>query len=105
MTSYFWKEYKVRDDTNWKVGTCPKGYAFAIQREDNSVICTLHNGLTPSDKALAVLITAAPDMLNALDNIWSDEYMRSKLTYEQSIAVHDALAKAHNWYKTEVNHA
>lgn len=99
MTSYFWKEYKFAAETNWQLGTCPKGYAFAVKREDNSVICTLHNGLTPQDKQLAKLLCAAPDMYRVLRDIWADEFLRSKLTYEQSIGVHDALAIAEDWYK------
>lgn len=101
MPRYTEVNYTIDMECDWKIAYGPKGYAFAIKREDNSDVCTLHNGLTPQDKALAMLITAAPDMLNALRDIWSDEFVRSKLTYEQSIAVHDALAKAENWYKKE----
>jgi hypothetical protein len=60
---------------------------------------------SPEDKALAQLIDAAPDLLSALRDIWNDDYLRSKLTYEQSIATMDALAKAEDWYKTGSSNA
>jgi hypothetical protein len=105
MPRYTEVNYTIDMERDWRIAFGPKGYAFAVKREDNSDVCTLHNGLTPQDKALARLISAAPDLLFALRDIWADEHVRSKLTYEQSIATMDALAKAEDWYKAEVTNA
>lgn len=61
--------YTIAMENDWKIAYGPKGYAFAIKREDNSDVCTLHNGLTPQDKALAQLISATPDLLEALYDV------------------------------------
>lgn len=65
MPRYTEVNYTIAMENNWKITHCPKGYAFAIKRQDSSVVCQLHNGLTPQDKSLAQLITAAPDLLDA----------------------------------------
>lgn len=67
MARYTEVNYTIAMERDWKIAYGPKGYAFAIKREDNSDVCTLFNGLTPQDKALAQLISAAPDMLAALE--------------------------------------
>lgn len=65
MAIYREVNYTIAMETEWKVAHGPKGYAFAIKRDDNSDVCVLHNGLTPQDKALATLISATPDLLEA----------------------------------------
>jgi hypothetical protein len=69
MAIYREVNYTIAMETEWKVAHGPKGYAFAIKRDDNSDVCVLHNGLTPQDKALATLISATPDLLEALQKI------------------------------------
>ena len=66
MARYTEVNYTIAMETSWKIAHCPKGYSFAIKRDDNTNICTLNNGLTPQDKALAQLICATPDLLDAL---------------------------------------
>jgi hypothetical protein len=94
MPIYTEVNYTIAMETSWKITHCPKGYSFAIKRDDNSNVCTLHNGLTPQDKALAQMISATPDLLNALRKIWEDEKVRSVLTYDQAITALEAIAKA-----------
>lgn len=67
MARYTEVNYTIAMETSWKIAHGPKGYAFAIKRDDNSDVCTLHNGLTPQDKALATLISATPDLLAAAE--------------------------------------
>lgn len=67
MPRYTEVNYTIDMERDWKIAFGPKGYAFAIKREDNSDICTLHNGLTRQDKALATLISATPDLLAAAE--------------------------------------
>ena len=72
MGRYTEVNYTIDMECDWKIAHGPKGYAFAIKRQDSSDICTLHCGLTPQDKALANLISAAPDLLAALEAIVFD---------------------------------
>jgi hypothetical protein len=67
MPRYTEVNYTIAMEADWNITHCPKGYAFTIKRPDASVVCQLHNGLTPQDKALAQLISAAPDLLNAAE--------------------------------------
>lgn len=100
MGQYRDNTYSIDDERNWKIDTCPKGYAFAIKRpEDNSVICTLYNGLTPMDKQLAKLLNAAPDMLLALETLASE---CSNMQLDHLMLVMDAIAKARGWGEDDV---
>lgn len=69
MAIYRENTYSINDETNWKITHCPKGYAFMVKRQDNSVICGLHNGLTPMDKSLAKMLSATPELLSSLENL------------------------------------
>lgn len=97
MPRYTEVNYTIAMETSWKIGYGPKGYAFAIKRDDNSDVCVLHNGLTPQDKALATLISATPDLLDALRQA---EIVLRQYTAEDPFAhtvqqkVHAAIAKA-----------
>lgn len=91
MARYAEVNYTIAMETSWKIAHCPKGYSFAIKRDDNSNVCTLHNGLTPQDKALAQLITAAPDMLMALETIVSEA---STMQIGHLMLAIDAITKA-----------
>jgi hypothetical protein len=83
-------------ETSWKIGYGPKGYAFAIKRDDNSDVCVLHNGLTPQDKALATLISATPDLLAAaefaVDVLLKNSYANAQADAYRKLV--DAIAKA-----------
>ena len=91
MARYTEVNYTIAMEPNWKIAHGPKGYAFAIKRDDNSDVCTLHNGLTPQDKALAQLISAAPDMLLALETIANES---SSMQLGHLMLVMSAIAKA-----------
>jgi len=56
MARYTEVNYTIAMEADWNITHCPKGYAFVIKRPDSSVVCQLHNGLTPQDKALAQLL-------------------------------------------------
>lgn len=91
MPRYTEVNYTIDMECDWKIAYGPKGYAFAIKREDNSDVCTLHNGLTPQDKALAQLISAAPDMLLALETLANE---CSNMQLDHLMLVMSAIAKA-----------
>ena len=59
-------EYTFQDESNWKVDYGYKGYAFAVKREDNSIVCNFPDGLRPEQKQLATYIAALPDVFDAL---------------------------------------
>lgn len=97
MARYREVNYTIAMETEWKVAYGPKGYAFAIKRDDNSDVCVLHNGLTPQDKALATLISATPDMLEALrqaDLVLRQYTAEDPFAYTVQKKVHAAIAKA-----------
>ena len=95
MAIYREVNYTIAMETEWKVAHGPKGYAFAIKRDDNSDVCVLHNGLTPQDKALATLISATPDLLKAAeaahDALLKGGWQQKRDAYRLLI---DAIAKA-----------
>lgn len=86
--------YTIADESNWTIGYTYKGYGYAIKRPDGSLVCNIAEGLRPEEAALANLISATPDLLNALRAIWNDEKVREVLTYDQVTNVLDAIAKA-----------
>ena len=91
MARYTEVNYTIAMEADWNITHCPKGYAFVIKRPDSSVVCQLHNGLTPQDKALARLITAAPDLLKAAERV-ADAVLDG--TYVNDLAVFTDLANA-----------
>ena len=95
MPIYTEVNYTIAMETSWKIAHCPKGYSFAIKRDDNSNVCTLHNGLTVQDKALAQLITATPDLLSAaevaVEALLKGGWEKKRDAYRMLI---DAIAKA-----------
>ena len=58
-------EYSINQEQSWKVDYGYKGYGFAIKRDDNSIVCNFPDGLRPEQKALAQMISATPDLLEA----------------------------------------
>ena len=96
MGQYRDNTYTIADEDNWKVGMCPKGYSFVIKRQDNSDVCSLFNGLTPMDKALARLLSAAPELLAAAE-FAVDALLRGRTANAKADAYRklvDAIAKA-----------
>ena len=91
MPRYTEVNYTIDMEADWRITHCPKGYAFVIKRPDSSVVCQLHNGLTPHDKALAQLISAAPDMLAALETL---AHECSSMQLDHFMLVLSAIAKA-----------
>lgn len=87
-------EYSIQQETGWRVDYGYKGLCWSIKRDDHSLICEFPAGLRPEQKQLAQLISATPDLLNALRKIWEDEKVRSVLTYDQAITALEAIAKA-----------
>jgi hypothetical protein len=86
--------YSIADEKNWSVSIGYKGYGYAIKRDDGGLVCNVAEGLRPEEAALARMISATPDLLNALRKIWENEKVRSVLTYDQAITALEAIAKA-----------
>ena len=95
MAIYRENIYKISDESKWKVTQCPKGYSFMVKREDNSVICGLHNGLTPMDKSLAKMISATPELLSSLEQLLGSLTLTGSGDYISSLSRDDlAVARA-----------
>lgn len=58
--------YTIADERNWTIGYTYKGYGYAIKRPNGGVVCNIAEGLRPEEAALATLISATPELLNAL---------------------------------------
>jgi hypothetical protein len=56
-------------EKDWCVSHGYKGLAFAVKRPDGGTVCNLAEGLRPEEKQLATLISATPDLLEALQKI------------------------------------
>lgn len=85
-------EYSIQHESNWKVDHGYKGYAFAVKREDNSIVCNFPDGLRPEQKQLAQFISAAPDLLAALEMIVGDA--RNNLVKEHFFIALNAIVAA-----------
>jgi hypothetical protein len=59
-------EYSIQQETGWRVDYGYKGLCWSIKRDDHSLICEFPAGLRPEQKQLAQLISATPDLLEAL---------------------------------------
>ncbi len=58
--------YTIADERNWTIGYTYKGYGYAIKRPNGGVVCNIAEGLRPEEAALATLISATPELLDAL---------------------------------------
>ena len=58
--------YTIADESNWTIGYTYKGYGYAIKRPDGSLVCNIAEGLRPEEAALASLVSATPELLDAL---------------------------------------
>ena len=66
-----------------------------VKREDNSVICGLHNGLTPMDKSLAKMISATPELLSSLEKLLGSLMLTGSGDYISCLSRDDlAVARA-----------
>lgn len=61
--------YSVKSETNWKISYSPKGYGYAIKRNDGSTVCQLPDGLRQEEKDLAKLIQNLPRILESLQDV------------------------------------
>lgn len=61
--------YTIADERNWTIGYTYKGYGYAIKRPNGGVVCNIAEGLRPEEAALATLISATPELLDALMEI------------------------------------
>lgn len=59
--------YTIADESNWTIGYTYKGYGYAIKRPDGSLVCNIAEGLRPEEAALASLVSATPELLEALN--------------------------------------
>lgn len=95
MAIYRENTYTINDESKWKVTQCPKGYSFMVKRQDNSVICGLHNGVTPMDKSLANLLSASPELLSSLEQLLGSLTLTGSGDYISSLSRDDlAVARA-----------
>ncbi|CAB5225533.1 hypothetical protein UFOVP746_29 [uncultured Caudovirales phage] len=95
MPMYSDNIYSIDDESNWKITHCPKGYAFVVKRENNSVVCSLYNGLTPMDKSLARMLSASPELLSSLENLLGSLMLTGSGDYISCISRDDlAVARA-----------
>jgi len=86
--------YTIDMECDWSVDYAYKGYGFAIKRPDGGTVCTLPNGLRSEEKALAYLVSAAPDMLKLLEAIWGNEKAMKHIPYDQAVEIAEVIAKA-----------
>lgn len=61
--------YTIADERDWTVGYAYKGYGYVIKRPSGGVVCNVAEGLRPEEAALARLLSATPDLLDALQEI------------------------------------
>jgi len=58
--------YSIHDERDWTVGYAYKGYGYVIKRPGGGLVCNVAEGLRPEEAALARMISATPDLLQAL---------------------------------------
>jgi hypothetical protein len=57
--------YSIHDERDWTVGYAYKGYGYVIKRPGGGLVCNVAEGLRPEEAALARMISATPDLLEA----------------------------------------